>query len=347
MLINGGSESITFSNNSASSYGGAIANWGSSAVSTIINSSFSSNSATYYGGAIINVGGTVTSRGNTYSSNTATHGGAIFNNSSSDTINSTGDTFINENYASTAGGAIYNNGTLNITDGVFSKNHAGVQGGAIYSTSLMYINSAKFTNNYSTTCGGAIAYWSTNSSVISEIYNSTFSSNYSADGGALHFGYGTLNIYNTDFLGNYATSEQGGAISTSTSNYDAYLNISNSTFENNSAPLQGGAISNMITMNIYNSTFKINKVTNTSLTSSFYPLGGAIFLGAVSQTLISGSTFDTNSSGYYGGAIGTRLGNSADNSGAVLDILNSTFTNNTASANGGAIYNTFYNSDTN
>lgn len=83
---------------------------------------------------------------------------------------------------------------------------------------------------------------------------------------------------------------------------------------------------------------------------------GALFLGSESQTIVSDSLFEKNKSGTIGGAIATRpinywldtdySGKGTNNSvGAKVDIINSKFNNNIAGTRGGAVFNSFYNSN--
>jgi len=166
-------------------------------------------------------------------------------------------------------------------------------------------------------------------------------------------------------------SNAGGAIFSR-----GILNINRSTFINNNAFVDGGAIFSLGELNVFNSNFTDNRSRTVfeSLSNIFDTggrSGGAIFLnafnkdsivsnttfrgnrsvrgGAISvqgsgsrtfstQLLVSGSTFDDNTAELItltprnaeGGAIHNRL--------ADLDIINSTFVNNSAEGAGGALY---------
>jgi predicted outer membrane repeat protein len=65
----------TLSGNTASTYGGAIFNSGTTASVTVTDSTLSGNSASYYGGAIFDYGDSVTITGSTLAGNSAVHGG--------------------------------------------------------------------------------------------------------------------------------------------------------------------------------------------------------------------------------------------------------------------------------
>ncbi len=153
----------------------------------------------------------------------------------------------------------------------------------------------------------------------------------------------------------------GGIGVIAVSKKEGVLQVGSGTlFQGNTAKYDGGAIGNyggtVITDNV---TFDSNKA-QTGTTDSQAIGGGAISLGIDSFTTITGTTFSDNTSGYSGGAIGTRktLQNSevADaETRNSLTISNSLFTGNEAlgtltdtsdssllaSGNGGAIANTF------
>jgi predicted outer membrane repeat protein len=124
-----------------------------------------------------------------------------------------------------------------------------------------------------------------------------------------------------------ASTYAGGAIY---NKYRGTLNVTNSTFSDNSASYYGGAIYNSGgTVNVTNSTFSGNSATN---------YGGAIandynnyYYGTVNVT---NSTFSGNSATNYGGAI-------FNNYCGTVNVINSTLSGNSVSQSygGGAIYN--------
>jgi len=120
----------TFSGNTASGDGGAIANGGALAVA---GSTFSSNTAGGDGGAIETTGGTVTITGSLFTGNRTPTGN---------------------------GGAIASFDPLTITNSVFTANSAntirGLGGGAIYteSSSVATITNSTFTGNSASILGG-------------------------------------------------------------------------------------------------------------------------------------------------------------------------------------------------
>lgn len=161
---------------------------------------------------------------------------------------------------------------------------------------------------------------------------------------------------NSVFSGNKA--EIGGAVAIK--KLKGALTIgANTQFLNNEATYDGGAIGNyggaVLTDNVL---FKGNKAQTLGTDSNAIG-GGAMSLGIDVQTEINNSIFDSNTSGYNGGALGTRktlqdseIANA--NTRNKLNITNSKFTANKAlgtsvdkkdslisSGNGGAIANSF------
>ena len=236
-------ENTTFTNNTATNDGGAIENY---ANLNIINSTFTNNTVTIYnGGAIHNaMNAALNITGSTFTLNTAMDGGAIYNDGNLNINNST----FNQNTARTDGGAIYNTGALTINNSTFNQNTA-EYGGAIYNTGALNITGSTFTLNTAMD-GGAIY----NNCGDFTINNSTFNQNTATwDAGAIFNDYGDFTINNSKFNQNTAEYEYGGAI------YNNYgdLTINNSTFTNNTA-WTGGAIYNDGNLNITTSTFNQN-----------------------------------------------------------------------------------------
>lgn len=321
----------TFEENIAGAEGGAI---NSDSVLNISNSTFTKNKT---------LG---TQIGSDYS-NSNEGGGALF--MYDDSVASISNSEFSNNKSGTWGGAIATRGisngnggansSLSVSGTTFSGNEA-QYGGAVASSVQTTIQDTQFTNNTASERGGAVYVNSTDG--VTNITNSSFSENNAYLGGSLFVKSGEANINNSDFTNNTAT--YGGAMYTTTSP-NVQLNIENSNFNGNSAE-EVGAIGVISNASIKNSTFKNNVATSTASNSDG---AGALFLGAVSDTTITGDTqeksvFENNQSGTRGGAISTRGAASADNSGAKLDITNTTFKNNSAQTTGGALDNYFYNS---
>ncbi len=123
--LNGGVLNVaggTFSGNSANGgFGGVIFNSG---VANVEGSTFSGNSASNRGGAIYNDIGTVNVTNGTFSGNSAPNGsgGAIYNLNGG-TVNVAASTF-SGNAATSAGGAIFNAGTLQLALSIVAGNNA-------------------------------------------------------------------------------------------------------------------------------------------------------------------------------------------------------------------------------
>ena len=238
--------------------------------------------------------------------------------------------------------------------GVEWQNGSGVANGGAEFTEEGHattITNSKIHNNTASNVGGALVNLGT-MSVGGELNNNTAGT----WGGAI-YNAGNLTISDDTTFENNKSGSVGGAIANAlgTSMITVGSNVS---FEGNEAVNDGGAIGNYKGAALVNgTTFTANKAqTGTEDVNAIG--GGAMSLGAESQTQISGATFTDNTSGFNGGAIGTRNAWSADNSAAKLDVINSTFTGNKANGgvestfkdgaivstggNGGAIDNHFF-----
>ncbi len=299
-------------------------------ISNAINGVVTSNSGS--GGAIVNNGHNLTINAN-ITDNTlengigqAVFGGAIYQSGGTLTINNgvkfDGNTVSSKSQSypnwdgvdGASGGAIYITGDFDLTANgnvIFSNNKALAvaandesNGGAIFaqgaSGSTMSFNNVKFENNSSKNRGGAI-YNGDTAIVVNG--KGEFIGNTSMTGGAIYnldvtsntsFATGT----NSTFINNKATGN-GGAIA----NFDGVVNVGQgNSFSGNNAASNGGAI--------YNANWQKTSVTNIS----------------------GGTSFTNNSAGDKGGAI--------YNTGNVkLDTTagNITFSGNTA-AKGADVY---------
>ncbi|MDE2774946.1 MAG: hypothetical protein OXI77_03300 [Chloroflexota bacterium] len=224
----------TFTGNSSGTDGGTINLW-NQAIIEISSSAFSNNSARYDGGAIYLKNATMIEISNsdfTYNS-TGERGGAIFNWGKASI---SGSIFMN-NMSEESGGAIANGEQAIINDSTFINSTA-AEGGAIYTWSDTRIDGSTFRNNLASEDGGAICICGT-VTVNVNISNSIFTGNSAGDeGGAIR---GTeekvVDISHSVFRDNEA--EDGGAI------YSwGELTVGRSSFINNSAEEEGGAIAN-------------------------------------------------------------------------------------------------------
>ena len=134
---------------------------------------------------------------------------------------------------------------------------------------------------------------------------------------------GTLTLNKLTIRYGYTEDLDGGAIK----NHHGTLNIYNSIFLANKSKL-GGAIRNYSKLYIKNSTFSLNTANNFAVIP-YNHSAGAIFNSDLATATIEESTFSSNSAN-WGGAI--------RNSGT-MDIINCTFSGNSALDEGGAIFN--------
>jgi len=134
----------------------------------------------------------------------------------------------------------------------------------------------------------------------------------------------SLNLKNLTITNSYGGSGISGAI-----HNIGTLAITNSTFSTNSVIGRGGAIFNNGTLNITNSTFSGNSAVTTGPGSG---LGGAIYNYDSGTLNISNSIFSGNS------ATGSSGNGGAVYTGGTLTITNSTFSANSADINGGGLY---------
>lgn len=171
--------------------------------------------------------------------------------------------------------------------------------------------------------GGALYY---NGPIGLTIVNTNFSSNtVEQDGGAIYAS--TVTLQGSYLYGNTATLGDGGAIYASSITISSYTAVEDeiikTSFINNYAEGNGGAIYITDYANIDNTTFEMNISTNSSA-----GLGGAIYAGVGATTTISGNFLINN--GYDGAAI-YNDGN--------MSIRSSLLNGNIAFSNGGSVYN--------
>ena len=292
------------------------------------------------------------------------NGGAIGTRLASDADNKDAKLDISatfeKNFAENNGGAIYNtfyaNNGMGKGDGVtvsgnFIGNIAGVNGGAIYNDGaldkaetpnggVMTLNNAKFTENKVTGTekktgqGGAIF----NSGTLNVNGGEFTGNNASKWAGAIYNGDGGSLVINGATFTENSSKESGGAVVSGTA--AVKTEISNTLFSKNFAA-DIGALGLFSGATLTNVKFENNSATSAA---SGMDGAGAIFLGAVSKTVMDNVEFTKNTSELRGGAISTRSGDVANNKDARLDILNSRFVGNTAKTTGGAIDNYLYSS---
>ena len=217
------------------------------------------------------------------------------------------DNVVMQNFHSQDDGAIYSDGTINITDSIFKNNSSDDPGSIIYSDE----------NNTVT------------------IANSTFENNRTTDGlegGVIKMDTSTqLNLKNSVFKNNTSEGRAGAIYS------KGNMEISESVFEGNEAKREGGALYILhpaigdVDVDIVDTVFESNTSSNGETGS-----GGAIYISSTengSTTVdIHSSLINGNHAHLTGGAIYI-----ADSSAqkAKVTLTNSTISNNTGLTNAG------------
>ena len=310
-----------FSNNSA-----GIGNLGSLSIS---NSRFINNLLAIYNRSILSVSESI------FKDNTSNWRGAAIHNHREANLSVLNSEFT-DNSASESGGAIYNESeaSLSVMNSMFTDNSAEISGGAIYNDgygdSNLILSDSVFNGNTAVGDGGAICNTGNGKAAIT---SSRFQNNTSRGRGGALANYGETTINNSRFIGN-GTDEDGGAIYSDDE-------ISTSWGAGQSVVYRG----NLTFINIIDSIFS-NNFSGSD--------GGAIY--ASEEARISGSVFTGNLAGDEGGAIRANENsdvsisqsmfrdNSAEDGGAIyswaeLNVSRSTFINNSAIEEGGAIAN--------
>ncbi len=218
----------------------------------------------------------------------AINGGAVYNEG---TLNISGGTFT-ASKTTKDGGCIYNTGTLNITGGVISENTAGGNGAAIYSSGTAVIENADISDNIKAINGGAIA------------------------------NYGTMTIKDCTINNNTATNSGGGIYNGNNADNPCTLEISGNTTINYNNAKQGGSIyaDTNSTVTLTSGELKRNKTSGEG--GGVYVQTNATFI--MTDGVITNSVADAN-----GGAV--------MNYGTVT-MTGGTINNNTSELNGGGIY---------
>ena len=340
----------------------------------IQDSTFTNNSASYSGGAVAawkEGNGTrairmqVTLDGNTFTDNSTTAdnskvtwggGGAVYLDSSA-AGTFTANTFTG-NSSACRGGAVYMQNDLDIEDHIhtfgalgkdgkpdpdkantFTGNHADVWGGAIFDgvsnetvcgeTTKTLIYGGTFQNNTTYSAGGAVYFSNKRGREDDAILfdGVTFTGNEAqrtGSGGALYLSDSRIAIRNSIFTGNKTELNTGGAICAS---YTDNLAVKDTNFEGNIAgnvrqnDARGGAI--LVTrggVQLENDAFTKNEGSTGGAISSHWDYG--------TQLAIKNCQFTENKATNSGGALYSY--------GSTVEVRDSDFTGNNA-ANGGAV----------
>ena len=366
-------ENVTATVAGSSYEGGAIKN---SATTTFEGTAeFTNNTAERAGGALYNTGALVFDGAATFTSNRTTEGagGAIANSDGATVTFHDTATFSNNTSLATTpsaaygiGGAIYNQGTMTFDKlATFTENQALEYGNAItnYTTGIMNFKGGLTLSDNTSAAGYVATSGITNDGVLSVV-----GGNVTITGNTAHNGAGIASTKDASvlllgaykdgsdvvvapvesilFQNNTATDSTGGALYTSG---DTEMYATNITFDNNDS--NGGGYGGAIgvqggTLKIIgdNNTFTNNDANGYNEAKARNFGGGAIQNRGLTggSTLIIGEStstnlFDGNTSAAHGGAIHIRP-NTGEEATTTING-ETTFSDNEATLNGGAISN--------
>ena len=293
----------------------------------------------------IGEGFTVTLTNATLINGKADKGGAIYNDGSL----TLSDVKLSDNAADSYGGAVLNNGELIVTNSVFDANDilnrgsAGVDhgGAAIYNweNAKLDISKSNFTNNIKNYVNGDRLVGAVTTIGNATIRDSYFVNNSGRWGGALAATGGVsgsaINTISVDGTKFVNnTALYGGAMFVWASNYT----ISNSVFDNNSAFGKGDMSpndNNGGALIVTQDNIPVSgKIVNSNFTNNKAQYGGAAWINEGTVD-IDGSNFINNTATTAAGAIGFD----PQYAKIIATVDSSKFVNNTAGSYAGAIYN--------
>ena len=269
--------------------------------------------------------------------------GRIFSIGEGFTVTLTNATLINGK--ADKGGAIYNDGSLTLSDVKLSDNAADGYGGAVFNNGELVVSDSVFDSNdvlnrgsASVDYGGAAIYnWKEGTL---KVINSNFTNNIknykNGDNlvGAITT-IGNATVIGSNFVNN--SGRWGGAISATGAELrknSSTLTVSNTIFKDNSALYAGAVYIWGSNYNIADCVFDNNTAFGKGNMTPNNNNGGALVVSQVSRFnepitgTISGSKF-TNNKAQYGGAAYFNKG--------FVTITDSVFENNVATAEGGAV----------
>ena len=296
--------------------------------------------ANFVNGVVINKNIVIDGKGHTID---AKNLGRIFNIGKGFTVTLTNATLINGK--ADKGGAIYNDGSLTLSDVKLSDNAADSYGGAVFNNGNLVVSDSVFDSNdivnrgsASVDYGGAAIYnWKegtlkvTNSNFTNNIKNYKNGDNLV---GAITT-IGNATVSGSNFVNN--SGRWGGAISATGAELrknSSTLTVSNTIFRDNAALYAGAVYIWGSNYNIADCVFDNNTAFGKGNMTPNNNNGGALVVSQVSKFnepitgTISGSKF-TNNKAQYGGAAYFNKG--------FVTITDSVFENNIATAEGGAV----------
>ena len=296
--------------------------------------------ANFVNGVVINKNIRIDGKGHTID---ARELGRIFSIGEGFTVTLTNATLINGK--ADKGGAIYNDGSLTLSDVKLSDNAADSYGGAVFNNGNLVVSDSVFDSNdivnrgsASVDYGGAAIYnWKegtlkvTNSNFTNNIKNYKNGDNLV---GAITT-IGNATVSGSNFVNN--SGRWGGAISATGAELrknSSTLTVSNTIFRDNAALYAGAVYIWGSNYNIADCVFDNNTAFGKGNMTPNNNNGGALVVSQVSKFnepitgTISGSKF-TNNKAQYGGAAYFNKG--------FVTITDSVFENNIATAEGGAV----------
>ena len=296
--------------------------------------------ANFTNGITINKDITIDGKGHTID---AKNLGRIFSIGEGFTVTLTNATLINGR--AVEGGAIYNDGSLTLSDVKLSDNAADGYGGAVFNNGELVVSDSVFDSNdvlnrgsASVDYGGAAIYnWYDGTLTVSGSNFTNNIKNYkNVDNlvGAITT-IGNATVIGSNFVNN--SGRWGGAISATGAELrknSSTLTVSNTIFKDNSALYAGAVYIWGSNYNIADCVFDNNTAFGKGNMTPNNNNGGALVVSQVSRFnepitgTISGSKF-INNKAQYGGAIYICEGN--------IKITDSEFVNNSADVEGGAI----------
>lgn len=240
-------DNMTFSNCSASSYGGAVFVGSSdeTTVANITNCRFVGNKGGSGGALYVAMAKEVEISGSTFESNQAVDqygfGGAFYVDHGSSTVTVKDCSFTGNQAVYGGAMSAYDNVTLNVKDCSLKDNSASVCGGAVYITgnteaarpAKLQIIDGEITGNNAQHGGAIYAYYMSPSTIDGAKFDKNTASNY---GGAVYAGAVKMTLRGTAFAGNQAA--QGGAWYQNS----GAVTLNESTIINNMAKDFGGGI---------------------------------------------------------------------------------------------------------
>ena len=296
--------------------------------------------ADFTNGITINKDITIDGKGHTID---AKNLGRIFSIGEGFTVTLTNATLINGR--AVEGGAIYNDGSLTLSDVKLSDNAADSYGGAVFNNGHLVVGNSVFDSNdivnrgsASVDYGGAAIYnWYDGTLTVSGSNFTNNIKNYkNGDNlvGAITT-IGNATVIGSNFVNN--SGRWGGAISATGAELrknSSTLTVSNTIFKDNSALYAGAVYIWGSNYNIADCVFDNNTAFGKGNMTPNNNNGGALVVSQVSRFnepitgTISGSKF-TNNKAQYGGAAYFNKG--------FVTITDSVFENNVATAEGGAV----------